>query len=466
MTLVSAYEDLRDRAMQYASNCKKTCHQCPGLYNEEITEMIGNFEKKYEFDIKYSSSSEPDKSTHANSTEPCKKVWGPVFWKLFHLVSAAYADQHRKAYKQWIQDYKKLIPCTECQENFTSALREAGGAAMDGDGSDGDGSDGDGSEHDVHEHEIIPDEFAFGLSVRMHHNINTDASKKDRQSQDKSTDAIFIPCKQRYDRVEYINAIFDQGENRKKVSHEIECFKEIKVDGLTLHLFENDVDAMCWARDWLQKHGAMNTDMVCTIVTDIDDTFVRQCQDSGAYPMGLARDQYCIKKFPASGSGDDDYAWIRTPIRNLLYDLSKQNNDIIFLTSRSDDKEDMTLRQDTIKLVKLCDLDMKDDGNDLWMFPGKWASANHDAAFWLWKQTTRENIRRTHDCVMEIGDRYWDGMSRELAKKVCRKLRLMKHHPSMFTVIVDHSTAEDPATKRRRISIKLSDWLANCEKVK
>ena len=100
------------------------------------------------------------------------------------------------------------------------------------------------------------------------------------------------------------------------------------------------------------------------------------------------------------------------------------------------------------------------------MFPGQWATVDHDAAFWLWKQTTRENIRRTHDCVMEIGDRYWDGMSRELAKKVCRKLRSTRRHPSMFTVIVDHSTADDPNKRQRRISVKLSDWLANCDKVK
>ena len=48
--------------------------------------------------------------------------WGPVLWKTFHIVAAAYPRQptsaDRERYQQFYESFGKVLPCTKCRINF------------------------------------------------------------------------------------------------------------------------------------------------------------------------------------------------------------------------------------------------------------------------------------------------------------------------------------------------------------
>ncbi|KAG1667177.1 hypothetical protein FOA52_004172 [Chlamydomonas sp. UWO 241] len=48
--------------------------------------------------------------------------WGPVLWKTFHIVAAAYPRQptqaDRERYQQFYDVFGKVLPCMKCRNNY------------------------------------------------------------------------------------------------------------------------------------------------------------------------------------------------------------------------------------------------------------------------------------------------------------------------------------------------------------
>lgn len=56
------------------------------------------------------------------------KLWGPCLWKSIHLIALGYPKEptidNVQAYKQFYQDFYKVIPCDKCSVNYRKHLEE------------------------------------------------------------------------------------------------------------------------------------------------------------------------------------------------------------------------------------------------------------------------------------------------------------------------------------------------------
>jgi hypothetical protein len=99
-----------------------------------------------------------------------------------------------------------------------------------------------------------------------------------------------------------------------------------------------------------------------------------------------------------------------------------------------------------------------DEGN-LFMFPGEWASASSQAPFWYWKEQTRRNVCKVTDCCLEIGDRFWDAVTKEQKSVICDALEksvkdggnLHRSAMGKYTLVIEY-------TNLTRLGVKLGNW--------
>lgn len=52
-----------------------------------------------------------------------RDFWGPPMWVVLHIVSATYRPENANVYKQFLDCYKKLLPCEICKKNLEEKIK-------------------------------------------------------------------------------------------------------------------------------------------------------------------------------------------------------------------------------------------------------------------------------------------------------------------------------------------------------
>ena len=53
-----------------------------------------------------------------------KKVWGPIFWYVFHLLSYSYLDGESDKYSNIMRHMANILPCDICMRHFSLLLKK------------------------------------------------------------------------------------------------------------------------------------------------------------------------------------------------------------------------------------------------------------------------------------------------------------------------------------------------------
>ena len=50
------------------------------------------------------------------------KIWGPIFWYIFHIISYSYIDSERNRYIKFFRSMPYILPCLVCTDHFKNTL--------------------------------------------------------------------------------------------------------------------------------------------------------------------------------------------------------------------------------------------------------------------------------------------------------------------------------------------------------
>jgi hypothetical protein len=225
--------------------------------------------------------------------------------------------------------------------------------------------------------------------------------------------------------------------------------------GFKLHVFKDDTSAMKFTYDWLETHEILGKGG-CSVIADIDDTLMVHLDDEKQLTLANLEAQYAYDA--KSGT------CTRIAVTTVLLHVQKKNA-IHVLTSRAEGTLCKPIqKEDNLK----CAIDdvtrtgIRCNEDAVYMFPGDWPEQASQSPFWYWKEQTRLNIRKVTDCCLEIGDRYWDVVTKEqkalihaaLLQQVTDDGPLERAKLGYYTLVVEY---DKPL---RRLGVKLGRWLS------
>jgi hypothetical protein len=95
----------------------KTKTKTKQLKNKIIKSIKNNKTKKYIFSRK----------DYMSGDGMLTSVWGPAAWHLLHTISFNYpihpTDEHKKYYKEFVENLTNVLPCKYCRMNLTNNLK-------------------------------------------------------------------------------------------------------------------------------------------------------------------------------------------------------------------------------------------------------------------------------------------------------------------------------------------------------